>query len=200
MFTHISKILLCGAALAVGLAGGDTAQAQVIRYYGRTYQNPSYGRGYYPNQQFNNQPYTTRKPVYNDASGNGTTTSRVTQTPQGPVHSTSTINPHTGDQISTTYWRNPHTGQVTTSERVVNPRTGLDRTSTKTVNPHTGSVQSSSTEGDPRLGTYSVQISGTDPLTGVPYRSSSTANQFGETYEHQDPYSGGSRSTVRYRP
>ncbi len=200
MYTLINKILLCAVAMAVGLTQGQPAQAQGVRYYGRTFQNPSYARGYYPHQQFNNQTYTTRRPVYNDAFGNGTTNSIVTQTPQGPVRVTSTINPYTGEQISTTYFRDPRTGQIFTSERVVNPRTGVDQASTRTVNPHTGTEQRSSTAEDPRLGTYSVQLSGTNPLTGVPYQSRSTANQFGGTYEHQDPYSGGSRVIVPYRP
>ena len=200
MFTHIMKTLLCVVAVAVGLMGGISAQAQRVRYNGPTFQNSYYGRGYYPNQQRNYQPYTTRKPVYDGASANGTTNSIVTQTPQGPVRSTSTINPYTGEQISTTYWRDPRTGQVTTSERVVNARTGQDQASTRTVNPYTGSVQRSNVQEDRRQGTYSERISGVDPWSGTPYRSRATVNPFGETYEHQDPNWGGSRVTVPYRP
>jgi hypothetical protein len=175
---------------------GESLQAQVVRYYyGPTYQSRS-GSNYqtrtYPgNYYYGNQPYSVQKPVYDSGYVNGSVNEIVTQTPQGPVRSTSTVNPYTGEQISTTYWRDPRTGLVTTSERVVNPVTGQEQASTRTVNPYTGTVQRSSVTGDPRLGTYSEQVSGVDPWSGTPYRSGST---------YQYPYGSNTRVVVPYRP
>ena len=103
MFNTLSRITIGALLLAVGAA---EAQAQ-YRSNGR---------------------YTTRRPVYvyDDYGGDGRTTSIVTQTPQGPVRSTKTVDPRTGEEISTTYWRDPRTGQVTTSRACRGPadRTG----------------------------------------------------------------------------
>jgi hypothetical protein len=182
MFTKINKCMFGGLAIIAGLTVADVAQAQ--RYY-------SNGR-YYDGR------YTVRRPVYDDAY-NGTQ-SIVTQTPMGPVRSSRTIDPRTGEEVSTTYWRDPRTGQVTTSRRVVDPRTGEDRASTRTVDPNTGSVQRSRVDQDRYSGYRSEQTSGTDPWSGMPYRSRSTYDpRYGETYEHADPYYGGSRVDVPYR-
>ena len=106
MLNTLSKFAI-GAALLV--AGAAEAQAQ---------------RGYYDSYGRYTGRYTTRRPVYDNYYNNGRTTSIVTQTPQGPVRSSSTVDSRTGEEITTTYWRDPATGQVTTSRRVVDPRTG----------------------------------------------------------------------------
>ena len=189
MLHHISKCLLGAVAVMVGLATAEPAQAQ--RYYrdsDRYYRDSSDGR------------YTVRRPVYDDSYRAGRTQSIVTQTPMGPVRSSSTIDPRTGQQISSTFWRDPRTGQVTTSRRVVDPRTGEDRASTRTVDPYTGSVQRSRVVDDPYQGRQSVRTSGVDPWSGLPYRSRRTYSPYGETYQHEDPYFGGSRVEIPYRP
>ena len=178
MLTNMNKILLGAAAVMFGLIGGDSVQAQGVRYYGPTFQSRAYPGRY----NYGNQRYSVQRPSYDNGYASGTTNSIVTQTPQGPVHSTSTVNPYTGEQISTTYWRDPNTGLVTTSQRVVNPITGQDQASTRTVNPYTGSVQNSNVAQDHRLGTYSERIGGVDPWSGVPYGSRSGVNSFGQTY------------------
>ena len=44
------------------------------------------------------------------------------------------------------------------------------------------------------------RTSGVDPWSGVPYRSRSTFDpRYGETYQHYDPYYGGSRVEIPYR-
>jgi hypothetical protein len=175
MFSKLSAITFGAALLALGAA---EAEAQ-YRYNGR---------------------YTTRRPVYDDYYRDGRTTSIVTQTPQGPVRSSRTVDPHTGQEITTTYWQDPRTGQVTTSRRVVDPRTGQDRASTRTTDPYTGSVQRSRVEQNPYTGQQSIRTSGRDPWTGLPYRSGSSRDPYyGESYYHDDPYWGGSSVTIPYR-
>jgi hypothetical protein len=183
MFTRFSKWLLGTLTAVAALAFAADVQAQRVRYYNDRYDSR----------------YSTRRPSYD--YGYGRTNSIVTQTPMGPVTSSKTIDPVTGEEISTTYWRDPRTGQVTTSRRVVDPRTGQERASTKTTDPYTGSVQRSRVDQDRSTGQSSVSTSGVDPWSGVPYRSRSAYDPYyGETYEHEDPYYGGSRVTVPYRP
>ena len=187
MFTTMSKFLLSSLAMVVGLAFASDAYAQRVRYY---------NDGRYDRDRYEGERYYARRPSYD----NGGTKSIVTETPIGPVQSTKKIDPRTGKEISTTYWRDPQTGQVTTSRRVVDPRTGEDRASTRTTDPYTGSVQRSRVEQNPYSGRYSESTSGVDPWRGVPYRSRSTHDpRYGETYEHEDPYYGGSRVVVPYR-
>jgi hypothetical protein len=182
MFTKSIKCLIGGLATIAGATLADVAQAQ--RYY-------SNGR-YYDGR------YTARRPVYDSAYGR--TQSIVTETPMGPVRSSRTIDPNTGEEVSTTYWRDPRTGQVTTSRRVVDPRTGEDRASTRTVDPYSGAVQRSRVNQDLYGGYRSEQTSGVNPWSGMPYRSRSTYDpRYGETYQHYDPYYGGSRVEVPYR-
>jgi hypothetical protein len=208
MFFNLKRYLLYAAALVIGLVAGTPAQAQGLRYYSNP--NPAYRdrngyiyrdpRGRY-DANFYDGRYTARRPVYDDAYAAGRTNTIVTQTPMGPVRSSSTIDPRTGEQVSTTYWRDPRTGQVTTSRRVVDPRTGEDRASTRTVDPYTGAVQRSRVAEDRRTGQYAERTSGVDPWTGRPYRSRSSYDPyFGETHEHEDPYFGGSRVVIPYRP
>jgi hypothetical protein len=177
-------------ALAMGVMAADTAEAQRYRDSDRYYRD----RDRYDGR------YTVRRPVYDDAYRAGRTQSIVTQTPMGPVRSSSTIDPRTGEQISTTYWRDPRSGQVTTSRRVVDPRTGADRASTRTVDPYTGAVQRSRVVDDPNSARHSVRTSGVDPWSGIPYRSRRVYDRYGESYEHEDPYYGGSRVDIPYRP
>ncbi len=172
--------------MALGVAG-LASQAHAQRY------SRDYGDGY-------DGRYTTRRPVYDDAYRDGGTRSIVTQTPMGPVHSSKTIDPRTGEEVSTTYWRDPRTGQVTTSRRVVDPRTGQDRASTRTVDPYSGSVQRSHVDENRYTGRYSERTSGRDPWSGVPYRSRSTYDRYGESHVHEDPYYGGSAVTIPYGP
>jgi hypothetical protein len=191
MLQHLSKYLIGALATVVGLTISDPVQAQRVRYRDsdRYYSDRYDGR------------YTARRPVYDDAYRDGRTRSIVTNTPMGPVQSSKTIDPRTGEEVSTTYWRDPRTGQVTTSRRVVDPRTGEDRASTRTVDPYSGAVQRSRVDQDRYRGRYSEQTSGVDPWSGVPYRSRSTYDpHYGETYEHEDPYYGGSRVDIPYRP
>jgi hypothetical protein len=189
MFTTISKFVLGSLAMVVGLAVASDAYAQRVRYYNND--------GRYYRDRYEGERYYARRPSYDY----GRTKSIVTETPMGPVQSSKTIDPRTGEEISTTYWRDPRTGQVTTSRRVVDPRTGEDRASTRTTDPYTGSVQRSRVRQNPYSGQYSESTSGVDPWSGIPYRSRSTHDPYyGETYEHEDPYYGGSRVTVPYRP
>jgi hypothetical protein len=182
------KSLIAGFVAISAVAIGAQAEAQ-----GRYYGQGRYARDY-------NGPYSARRPVYDDY-GAGRTKAIVTETPMGPVHSTRTVDPRTGEEVSTTYWRDPRTGQVTTSRRVVDPRTGKDRASTRTVDPYSGSVQRSRVDENRYTGQYSERTSGRDPWSGAPYRSRSTFDPaYGETYQHEDPFSGGSRVTVPYRP
>ena len=191
MIRHFTKCLLGAVALAMGVMAADTAQAQ--RYYRESDR-------YYRDSDRYDRRYTARRPVYDDAYRDGRTRSAVTHTPLGPVQSSKTIDPRTGREISTTYWRDPRTGQVTTSRRVVDPRTGEDQASTRTVDPYSGAVQRSRVDQDRYRGYYSERTSGVDPWSGVPYRSRSTYDPvYGETYEHEDPYFGGSRVEVPYR-
>lgn len=197
MLQHISRCLLGAVAVVVGLANVQPAQAQyrdVDRYYrDRDYRDRYYSDG-------SDRRYTVRRPVYDDSYRAGRTQSIVTQTPMGPVRSSSRIDPRTGQQISSTFWRDPRTGQVTTSRRVVDPRTGEDRASTRTVDPYTGAVQRSRVVEDPYDDRFSVRTSGVNPWTGIPYRSRRAYSPYGEVYQHEDPYFGGSRVEIPYRP
>jgi hypothetical protein len=192
MLFQFTKYVLGAMAVVVGVISADPASAQV------RYRDAD---RYYRDRDRYDGRYTARRPVYDDAYRDGRTRSIVTETPMGPVQSSKTIDPRTGEEISTTYWRDPRTGQVTTSKRVVDPRTGQDRASTRTVDPYSGSVQRSRVEQDHRTGYQSERTSGVDPWSGRPYRSRSTYDPYhGETYEHEDPYFGGSRVEIPYRP
>jgi hypothetical protein len=194
MIIQLTKCLLGAIAVSMGVMAADTAQAQ--RSY-RDYRDPD--RYYRSGERYDGR-YTARRPVYDDAYRGGRTRSIVTDTPMGPVQSSKTVDPRTGREISTTYWRDPRTGQVTTSRRVVDPRTGEDRASTRTADPYSGAVQRSRVDQDRYRGSYSERTSGVDPWSGVPYRSRSTYDPvYGETYEHEDPYYGGSRVDIPYR-
>jgi hypothetical protein len=204
MLYQLSKYLVGAGALVIGLSAVDSAHAQRTRSDREVYRydrDRAYGerdRDYRDRDRYEGR-YTVRRPAYDDTYRAGRTQSIVTHTPMGPVQSSSRIDPRTGEQVSTTYWRDPRTGQVTTSRRVVDPRTGEDRATTRTTDPYTGAVQRSRVVDDPYSDRHSVRTSGVDPWSGVPYRSQRAHSPYGDTYEHDDPYYGGSRVIVPHR-